>query len=294
MTDDLLSQYDSVEIELGDAADVFARAGEGDEMAQIILDETAERLSILCINICRILDPEFIIIGGGMSLAGDALLDPIKEYFQRRKWTVLNDDVSIVIASNSNDAGIIGAALHAMTCFNRKRDDLAFEMMILNCSPTTSSIIKASKSVEVLNYMHSNRESSSNKNLLDSVNAYHTMGNNLSKDGRATANKNKYDTHLSHSKGNTKVSSSDTDSKAQKAEKSINRKSSSRNQTLVLLASGALSLFSAYTFATSIAGNRIIENDRNNSKTVNLIQYSAFICQICAGTYLLYDSHVHA
>lgn len=229
-----------------------------------------------------------------MSLAGDALLDPIKEYFQKRKWTVLNDDVSIVIASNSNDAGIIGAALHAMTCFNRKRDDLAFEMMILNCSPTTSSIIKASKSVEVLNYMHSNRESSSNKNLLDAVNACHTMDNKLNIDGRATVNENKHDTHLSHSKGNTKVSSSDTDSNAHKAEKSINRKSSSRTLAVILLASGALSLFSAYTFATSLTENRHIENDRNNSKTTNLIQYSAFFCQICAGSYLLYNSQIHA
>jgi ROK family len=287
-----MTQYDSIKIELGDAADVFVRAGEGDEGAQTILNETAEGLSILCINICRILDPEFIIIGGGMSLAGDVLLEPIKKYFRSRSWTVLNDDVSIVIASNSNDAGIIGAALHAMTCFIRTRDDLAFETMILNSSPRTSSIIKASKSVEVLNYMHSNRESGSNKDLSDCVSR--CIGDEVILDSRATVNGNRYNVHASQPTLETEVSSSDPNSKEHiESDNSIDHNSSSRILTMTLLVSGALSLFSAYTFGATVTGNRNIEYIRNDNKAANVIHYSAFFCQICAGSYLLYQSQKH-
>jgi glucokinase len=50
-----------------DAPSVFARAASGDRRAQSILDETAEKLAILCINICRVVDPSVIILGGGKS-----------------------------------------------------------------------------------------------------------------------------------------------------------------------------------------------------------------------------------
>lgn len=286
---------------MGDAADVFVRAGGGEEGAQTIVNETAEGLSILCINLCRILDPEFIILGGGMSMAGDALLDPIKKYFQSRSWTVLNDDVSIVIASNSNNAGILGAALHAMTCYIRRQDDLAFETMILNSRPASPTIVKASKSVEVLNYMHSNRESCSNRNFLDSVHAYSVGDDVINMDGRAVVNGNRYDAHpsTSHPTGKTRALNSNTDNKTYthiESQNSINHKSSSRSLSMILLVSGALSLFSAYTFGATVADNRniIIEHHSNDLKTAHLIHYSAFFCQICAGSYLLYNSQKHA
>jgi hypothetical protein len=227
-----------------------------------------------------------------MSLAGDALLEPIKKYFQSRSWTVLNDDVRIVIASNSNDAGIIGAALHAMTCFIRTRDDLAFETMISNSSPTTSSVMKASKSVEVLNYMHSNRESGSNKNLSDCVSA--CIGYDVNVESGAAVSGNRYDVHSFQPIGKLRVSSSDDNNREHtESDNSINHKYSSRSVTITLLVSGALSLFSAYTFGATVAVNRSLEFDRNDNKSVNLIHYSAFFCQICAGSYLLYHSQKH-
>ena len=123
MTDDLVTQYDSVEIEMGGAVDVFTRAAGGDSSARQILDETAEALSILCINICRILDPEFIIIGGGMSRAGDSLLSLLHLHFRRRAWTILDDEVKIVLSQQGEHAGVIGAALHASACYYNIQDE---------------------------------------------------------------------------------------------------------------------------------------------------------------------------
>lgn len=42
--------------------------------------QTAEHLAVMVINICRIVDPEVIVFGGGLAAAGDALLEPIRRY----------------------------------------------------------------------------------------------------------------------------------------------------------------------------------------------------------------------
>lgn len=117
------------------------------------IDESAEALSILCINICRILDPEFIIIGGGMSLAGDVLLSLIKTKFKNKAWTILDDNVQIVLASECSHAGVIGSALFALTYYNDitdKQDGETWEPELFERK------IRPSKSVDVLSFMCSN------------------------------------------------------------------------------------------------------------------------------------------
>jgi hypothetical protein len=69
----------------------------------------------MCINVCRVVDPEIIIFGGGMSAAGGALLALIREHMQRRSWTILPTDVRLVVSESKQDeAGIIGAGLAAL------------------------------------------------------------------------------------------------------------------------------------------------------------------------------------
>lgn len=171
---------------MGGAVDVFTRYLAGDKKAEKIINETAESLSILCINISRILDPEYIIIGGGMSLAGDVFLNLILSNFQKRSWTVLDDNVRIVLASNSKNAGIIGAALHGSICNKDTQKDLMIESgvhhydKIVTSSEqekvkestssesekvTSPARIKAVRSLDVLNYMHVNRDTNSCDNL---------------------------------------------------------------------------------------------------------------------------------
>lgn len=91
---------------------VFDRYHLNDFNAVRCVEETAENLAVLCINICRVIDPEVIIFGGGLSKAGSPLLDLIKKYVSQRTWTVLPTDVKLMLAV-AEDNGILGAALAA-------------------------------------------------------------------------------------------------------------------------------------------------------------------------------------
>eukprot|EP01039_Chlorochromonas_danica_P003736 gene3736-4085_t len=92
--------------------DVFARYAVNDYNAVTVVEETAEHLATMVINICRIVDPEVIVFGGGLAQAGDALLTAIRRYVSQKTWTVLPTDVKLVTA-RSEEAGLVGAALAA-------------------------------------------------------------------------------------------------------------------------------------------------------------------------------------
>jgi len=97
----------------GDAKSVFRKASQGDLIAASVIDDSAMRLAVMCINICRIVDPQVIIFGGGMAQAGEEFLALVRKHIKALTWTVLPTDVQIVLASASASAGIIGAALAA-------------------------------------------------------------------------------------------------------------------------------------------------------------------------------------
>ncbi len=103
-----------------DAKDIQeARAG-GDELAGEVWDRGAYYLALACVNICRIFDPERIVLAGGLTKAGDALMKPVREHFARLHWSITDVMTEIVIAELGNDAGVIGAAGVAMQQFTRQ------------------------------------------------------------------------------------------------------------------------------------------------------------------------------
>lgn len=51
------------------AADVFSMAKQGDEVAIQVVEETCDYLGLACVNICRMLDPDAILLSGGLSKA---------------------------------------------------------------------------------------------------------------------------------------------------------------------------------------------------------------------------------
>ena len=67
----------------------------------------------MCINLCRIVDPEVIIFGGGMAKAGSGFLSQVQQSMRERTWTVLPTSVRLVTASSVEHAGTVGAALAA-------------------------------------------------------------------------------------------------------------------------------------------------------------------------------------
>ncbi len=92
------------------AKDVFDAAKNGDSTAVKVVDEVAKYLGLSLANVANTLNPEKIVLGGGVSKAGDILLNPVQEYFQNYAFPRVAKSTKIVLATLGNDAGVIGAA----------------------------------------------------------------------------------------------------------------------------------------------------------------------------------------
>ncbi len=74
------------------------------------LDTVIERIGMAFVSLINALDPEIIVIGGGVSQVGDTLFEPIRRYVKRYTLNEDASDTPIVPAKLSQDAGVIGAA----------------------------------------------------------------------------------------------------------------------------------------------------------------------------------------
>ena len=62
-------------------------------------------------SVVNLLNPEKIVIGGGVADAGDFLFNPIKEALKKRTMPIQGSAVQVVHAELGNTAGVIGASL---------------------------------------------------------------------------------------------------------------------------------------------------------------------------------------
>ncbi len=92
------------------AEDITQAAYNGDEVATKILENAAYYLGFALANIYTVVAPQRIIIGGGLSNAGEMLLNPIKNWFNKFVYIDIIDSEIISVASLGNDAGIVGLA----------------------------------------------------------------------------------------------------------------------------------------------------------------------------------------
>ena len=98
-----------------EAKDIFDAAKDGDEFSLDIVDYEVDYLALGISNLLNTLDPEIIVMGGGVSLAGDFLLDKLRERLKKYTLPSALDGLKIVEAKLGNDAGIIGAARLVMS-----------------------------------------------------------------------------------------------------------------------------------------------------------------------------------
>ena len=90
------------------AKDIFDVAKEGDEVALGLVDEVGEILGSTLSNIACVTNPEVIVIGGGVSKAGQILIDTIQKHFKESCFHACRD-TRFELAQLGNDAGIYGA-----------------------------------------------------------------------------------------------------------------------------------------------------------------------------------------
>lgn len=94
---------------------VTKAAQEGDAVSIAIIAEVGRRLGEGIGGLVNVLDPEVVVVGGGVADAGELLLTPAREAFRRSVEAVdRRPDVPLVHAQLGNDAGVVGAATLAL------------------------------------------------------------------------------------------------------------------------------------------------------------------------------------
>ena len=93
--------------------EVSSLARRGDRKAIKIWDDMGRYIGFALSGVVNVLNPEVIVVGGGVSLAGDVLMRPIKRSLCKHVMKHLKGKVKVKRALLGNDAGVLGAALLA-------------------------------------------------------------------------------------------------------------------------------------------------------------------------------------
>jgi glucokinase len=92
-------------------AEVYQAIQEGDAGALRLLTELGAHLGFAVASFVAVLDPEIVVIGGGVSAAGELLLKPIREaYLAHLPARGFRPKLEVVAAQLHNDAGVVGVA----------------------------------------------------------------------------------------------------------------------------------------------------------------------------------------
>ena len=97
------------EMEKVTARDVYDAAAAGDENAKRVVDEAGQALGMAAAIVSCIANPELVLLGGGVSAAGRALLDPVEAGFRKNAFPSCAD-ARFALAQLGNNAGIYGGA----------------------------------------------------------------------------------------------------------------------------------------------------------------------------------------
>ncbi len=95
------------------ARDVVDRAKAGDPCARDTVEEAGMWIAQAFGSLLNVLDVEACIVGGGVSEAGEILLEPIRRHLPDQCWPQIGTGVVVRAAELRNDAGILGAAAQA-------------------------------------------------------------------------------------------------------------------------------------------------------------------------------------
>ena len=98
------------------AKDVFDAGKAGDALALEILGEFYQLMGEFLGSLCSVVDPEIVVLGGGVSKAGTMLLDGVEPWFHKYVFHAASD-VKFSLASLGNDAGAYGAFKLALDAF---------------------------------------------------------------------------------------------------------------------------------------------------------------------------------
>ena len=90
--------------------DLEIAARDGDPVALAMWDRVGAEIGCALVNAIWILNPDAIVIGGGVAKAGDLLFEPIRRIVEKRTDPLFHENLRIVPAALGNEAGMIGCA----------------------------------------------------------------------------------------------------------------------------------------------------------------------------------------
>jgi glucokinase len=88
-------------------------ARQKDRLALELWEQAGERLGITLASVINMLNPQWIVLAGGLSRAGRLLVDPLRRTISKRSFPTPAQAVTIVISKLDQDLGIVGAGLLA-------------------------------------------------------------------------------------------------------------------------------------------------------------------------------------
>lgn len=89
---------------------IFETARKGDKLTKSVVEEAISYLGIAIANIANILNPEMVVLVGGITNEGDKLLIPLKREVRKRAFYSNYKFLKIVIGKLDGNAGVLGAA----------------------------------------------------------------------------------------------------------------------------------------------------------------------------------------
>jgi glucokinase len=99
------------------AETVFEAVVQGDPYATEVINDTAKFLGVGLANVINILNPEVLVIAGGVTRAGDHLFAPLRAEIRRRAFRVAEQACRIVPSGLAGTAGVLGS----VACFKREK-----------------------------------------------------------------------------------------------------------------------------------------------------------------------------
>lgn len=102
------------EEEVSNTKEIFALITQGDSRAQEALTITIDYLARAIAGILNTLDPEELVIGGGVSEADEAFLTPLKTALDQYTFPQIREHIQLRKAALGNDAGVYGAAYQVL------------------------------------------------------------------------------------------------------------------------------------------------------------------------------------
>lgn len=99
---------------------IFEAAKEGDALCIRAIDEMIDVLGQGIANICYVLNPEVIVLGGGIMAQEHYLREKIEASISKYLLPAIATHTKLVFAKHRNDAGMLGAFYHFINCTSKK------------------------------------------------------------------------------------------------------------------------------------------------------------------------------